>query len=58
MKPYYRKKGYYADGRTKIVIEKLDKKKIVSKTLPLPEIMWLLLGQVKKDDISKEKQDS
>jgi len=55
MKPYYRKKGYYRDGRTKIVIEKENNKKIISKTLPLPEIMWLLLGQVKKDDISKDK---
>ena len=58
MKPYYRRKGNYLDGRMKIIIEKLEKKKIISKTLPLPEIMWLLLGQVEKGDISKEKQDS
>ena len=39
MKPYYRKKGKYNDGRAKIVIEKQIGKKQINKVLPKPEIM-------------------
>lgn len=41
MKPFYRKKGHYADGRDRIVIEDKDNKKSVA--LPKPEVLTSLL---------------
>jgi len=43
MKPYYRKKGKYMDGRAKIVIEKQIGKKQMSRSLPKPEIMLKIM---------------
>ena len=43
MKPYYRKKGKYNDGRAKIVLEKQVGKKIMTKSLPKPEIMLKMM---------------
>lgn len=39
MKPYYRVKGKYADGRKRIIIEQkgFDNKVILSKAIPTPE---------------------
>ena len=39
MKPYYRKKGSYNDGRMKVVVEEQIKDKKITKNLPKPEIM-------------------
>ena len=39
MKPYYRSKGKYADGRKKIVIEYIEDGKLKSKALPKPEAL-------------------
>ena len=51
----YRKKGKFADGTTKIVIEMRDNKKVIgSVNLPKPERLWVAL---KRPDISKEKED-
>ncbi len=58
MKPYYRIKGTYSDGRMKVVIEKREKKKIISKTLPKPEILWQILGQVRNEQILKGIKDT
>ena len=48
MKPYYRIKGNYPDGRNKIVIEYKRYGKIISKTLPKPEVLLELMRE-KKD---------
>lgn len=42
MNMFYRKKGKYADGRDRIVIE--DREKGISKTLPKPEELIVYLG--------------
>jgi len=47
MKPYYRTKGRYRDGRKKIVIEYQDNGKTKSIALPKPEIL--------RDSLKKEK---
>lgn len=39
MKPYFRFKGRYKDGRKKIAIEYVEKGKIRSCILPKPEIL-------------------
>jgi len=44
MKYRYRKKGKYADGRIKIVLERISQKGvIVGVNLPKPEEMWDIL---------------
>ncbi len=58
MKLYYRRKGTYADGRMKIVLESKAKKRTTSRTLPLPEVMWEILGHPKNNTISKENKDT
>lgn len=45
MKLFYRKKGKYADGRDRIVIE--DKSNGTSKALPKPEQLLVYLGVTK-----------
>ncbi len=59
MKPFYRIKGKFADGRNKIVIEqKIGKKKRITKTLPKPEILIENWDTLKNLKISKGKQDT
>ena len=48
MKPYYRTKGRYKDGRQRIVIEYEENGKIIGKSLPKPEE---LLDRLKNDKI-------
>lgn len=55
MKSYYRKKGNYNDGRSKIVIEFIKEGKIKSCTLPKPEKMLKILGQGQVSKNSEEK---
>jgi hypothetical protein len=57
MKIYsYRKKGKFADGTNKIIIEMRFKKgSITTINLPKPEILWDIL---KRLDISKGKEDA
>ena len=55
MKPYYRKKGKYNDGRSKIAIEKQEGKKKIVKLLPKPEIMLELLDRYGLGGNSKVK---
>lgn len=45
LKLFYRKKGKYADGRDRIVIE--DREKGISKDLPKPEHLIVYLGDTK-----------
>lgn len=52
MKPYYRKKGKYKDGRIKVVIEYQKNGQIKSRALPKPEILLDRLNLIK---ITKEK---
>lgn len=60
MKPYYRIKGKYPDGRNKIVIEKKHgkKRKVISKTLPKPEMLLDNWDTLKTFKIIKGKQDT
>jgi hypothetical protein len=58
MKKYYRRKGSYKDGRMKMVIESKTKKKTMSRTLPNPDIMWEMLGHLKKEKFNKENKDT
>ena len=44
MKPFYRKKGKYADNRIRIVIEDRDTKKSIA--LPKPEILMRHLERI------------
>lgn len=56
-KPFYRAKGKYKDGRTRIVIE--DRKNNKSKALPKPEVLlkFLLKGLVNGHfDLSKNNK--
>jgi len=59
IKPYYRKKGKYADGRARLVIEYIKGGRICSQALPKPERMLYLLslvhGQAKKSSHSIRK---
>jgi hypothetical protein len=56
MKIYsYRKKGKFADGTNKIIIEMRFKGSITTINLPKPEILWDIL---KRPDISKGKEDT
>ena len=43
MKPYYRTKGKYKDGRQRIVIEWSENGKKSNRALPKPEILIKLL---------------
>ena len=52
MKPYYRFKGRYKDGRKRVVIEYEENKKLVSKALPKPEV---LLDRLNSFKITREK---
>jgi len=54
MKPFYRVKGKYTDGRNRIVIEKGEQ----SKALPKPEKLWKILDTQKNDVSTKEKLDT
>lgn len=45
MKPYYRIKGAFPDGRNKIVIEEKIGRKVVSITLPKPEKLREILSK-------------
>lgn len=47
MKPYYRKKGKYADGRDRYVIEYEENGKIKQKSLPKPEEFLVWTGKAK-----------
>ena len=60
MKPYYRIKGKYPDKRNKIVIEQKHgkKRKVISKTLPKPEILLDNWDTLKTFKIIKEKRDT
>jgi len=54
IKPYYRTKGKYTDGRQRIVIEwgKIGSKKC--KTLPKPEVLLDTLKSLEKTKENKE----
>ena len=45
MKPYYRRKGKYKDGRSRLVIEFKEGRDIKSKALPKPENLLKLLDR-------------
>ena len=56
MKPYFRIKGKYKDGRKRVVIEwSLDRWNKKSKSLPKPEILLELLDTKICPKITKEK---
>ena len=50
MKPYFRIKGKYKDGRNRIIIEFTEKGKLKSCALPKPELLLKLIGQVSLDN--------
>ena len=50
MKPYFRIKGRYKDGRKRIVIEWKDGKDIKSCALPKPEKLLKIIGQAISDN--------
>lgn len=56
MRPYYRKKGKYNDGRVRIMIERIENNKIKQKALPKPEVLWEILDRGRLPIISKEKE--
>jgi hypothetical protein len=56
MKLFYRKKGKYADGRDRIVIE--DREKGTSKALPKPEQLLVYLGDTKYTDLEGKEVSS
>ncbi len=51
-KPYFRKKGTYKDGRDRIVLEKQVGRVKITKNLPKPEILWLLLDGLKSSSVN------
>lgn len=55
MKPFYRDKGKYKDGRRRVVIERRIGRDIKSKALPKPEILWDILDTLKLNKIMKGK---
>jgi len=55
MKPYFRIKGRYGDGRKRVVIEWREGRDIKSKALPKPEKLLELIGLVILDKKNKEK---
>ena len=56
MKPYFRIKGKFKDGRKRIVIEwVVDRWTKKSKALPKPEKLLKILDTKKSPEISKEK---
>jgi len=59
MKPYYGKKGFYKDGRERIVIfmEGKEEHNILQKALPKPEKLWLFLEGLKNDGKIMEDLD-
>lgn len=54
MKPYYRDKGKYTDGRRRIVIEWEEKGKKTSLALPKPEKLKKILDTKIKPEKTKE----
>lgn len=47
-KPYFRKKGYYADGRERVIVEWRDEYRgIHSIALPKPEKLIEIIGHIK-----------
>lgn len=55
MKYRIRKKGNFADGSPKYVVEQMDKGKVVgSRTLSRPEKMWKDMNQDTKQDIKPQ----
>ena len=50
MKPYFRTKGKYTDGRKRVVIEWKEGQDTKSCALPKPEKLLQLIGQVKNTD--------
>ena len=58
MKPYFRKKGYYKDGRERVIIEwRVGSARTRSKALPKPEKLLKILDRLKNDKISKGEMD-
>jgi len=55
MKPYFRAKGNYKDGRKRIIIEFMEKGKLKSCVLPKPELLLKLIGREYLDNNHKEK---
>jgi len=55
MKPYFRSKGNYKDGRKRIIIEFMEKGKLKSCALPKPELLLKLIGQDNLDNNDKGK---
>ena len=47
-KPYFRDKGKYNDGRKRVVIEWEQDGKKLSKALPKPEKLLIIIGQQDK----------
>lgn len=56
-KPYFRKKGTYKDGRTRIAIEIDYGKKKINRALPKPEKLLKILDGLKSDKNCTEKLD-
>lgn len=54
MKPYYRSKGTYSDGRKRIVIEYMKDGQLKSMIMPKPEEM---LDRLIRPEISEENLD-
>ena len=56
MKPYYRDKGKYKDGRRRVCVEWRDNTRTMRTiALPKPEKMIIILDRLKNDKITKEK---
>ncbi len=47
-RPYFRRKGFYKDGRMRVVIEWREGRDVKSCALPKPEVLIKIIGQVIK----------